>query len=418
MKPFKLQEKGNSINPLKIKAIKLFTDSLKENRSLYNVLLQLLTILKEETPDAKIYACGGIIRDTFLHIFQNQTFSFKDLDLVIEGINIEKLNHVLERLKGRCSLLEEILFVGVAFSVWKLKVKNYTDQIDLALTRTERSFGSHHKDFEISNEDVSIELDASRRDFTMNALYLEMHINPSGDIDGKLFDFHKGLDSIIALEIKCVGEPEERFREDPLRMLRAIRFRAKFPGFNIENRTSQAIYRLVPELLQTISKERMADELYKALVGNPEKALKDFRDYRIISQILPEIAELDESAYERISRRINYLLTKLGKEPDSPLIFSALLLDMSQRELANRMRRSLDRSKIGPWFFSLSSTSQIARQVGLPCVKKISHFCNDTILLSHFDFLENADAVIEEIISRCKEKEFLKGNSPNPRAYF
>jgi tRNA nucleotidyltransferase/poly(A) polymerase len=395
------------MDDLKKQTVALFLKTLKDINPLNAVLVDLCRIIKEESPGANLYASGGIIRDIAIHIIHNRPFLFDDLDLIMTGLNTEAVNRILDRLQRESPLLKKVFYVGMSFPVWKLKIKNYSELVDLALARTERSFGSHHRDFEFSTDNVSAEDDASRRDFAMNALYIEIFNNPAEELQARLHDFFGGLDSIVSKTIVCVGNPEDRFGEDPLRMLRAVRFRAKYAGFEIETATSRAIDRLVPELLHTISKERVVDELYKALAGDPEKAVESFKKFGVLKEILPEIESLDQPAQARICMRINHILSKWEKTPDPPLVFAAMLLEIAQKELDDKMRTALYRTKIAARFFTLSQTNRIARRLRLPQIKQISRLCNHVLLLVHADFLENAGAVIEEILGTDENGEYL-----------
>ncbi len=120
--------------------------------------------------------------------------------------------------------------------------------------------------------------DLSRRDFTVNAMAM--------DIDGNVADFYGGSDDLKNGIIKCVGDAQKRFEEDGLRILRAIRF-ASVLGFEVEGKTAAAVHSKV-HLLGNISKERIASELCKLLCGkNAYKILKSYSD--VISYIIPEM---------------------------------------------------------------------------------------------------------------------------------
>ncbi len=124
----------------------------------------------------------------------------------------------------------------------------------------------------------SLEEDLARRDFTMNAIAY----------DGKnITDVFDGTKDIYNGIIKTVGEPAQRFKEDGLRIMRALRFSSVL-GFEIEENTKQAIHEN-RELLLNISKERLASELTKMLVGNNIFAvLTEYSD--VLSVFIPEIA--------------------------------------------------------------------------------------------------------------------------------
>lgn len=126
--------------------------------------------------------------------------------------------------------------------------------------------------------------DALRRDFTVNALYYT--------IDGfKILDHVNGLKDLNNHILRIIGDPSERYREDPVRMLRAIRFAAKL-DFALEPQTAAPIAELAP-LLQQVSSARMFDEINKLLLS--QHALRTFellQDYGLLKPLIPEIEGL------------------------------------------------------------------------------------------------------------------------------
>lgn len=126
--------------------------------------------------------------------------------------------------------------------------------------------------------------DANRRDFTINALYQK----PS---NGEIYDFHGGLSDLNKKIIKCVGDPYARFKEDALRMLRAIRFAAKL-NFKLEKNTFDALVTCRCDLVN-ISAERIRDELDRMITGpNPSLAIDLLTDTKLLDVVLPEITDL------------------------------------------------------------------------------------------------------------------------------
>ena len=149
--------------------------------------------------------------------------------------------------------------------------------IEVTTFRTdgEYSDGRHPDSVEFSRE---ITVDLSRRDFTMNAI---AYAPNSGFIDpfGGMEDIKEGV-------IRCVGDPEERFQEDALRVLRALRFASVY-GFEIDASTCIAIH-LCATLLRRISAERIRDELCKMLKGESvERVMKEYSD--VMAVIIPEL---------------------------------------------------------------------------------------------------------------------------------
>ena len=126
--------------------------------------------------------------------------------------------------------------------------------------------------------------DALRRDFTINGMFYD-------PIEDKHFDYVGGEDDLKAGLIRAIGNPFERFDEDRLRMIRAVRFACRF-GFKIENQTAEAIKKFHDKIL-TVSRERIRDELRKTLTGpNPDTSVKMLDDLNLLHEILPEVTAM------------------------------------------------------------------------------------------------------------------------------
>ena len=123
--------------------------------------------------------------------------------------------------------------------------------------------------------------DALRRDFTINALLFD-------PVTGEVLDFTNGRADLDAKLVRAIGDPETRFREDHLRLMRAVRFAARL-GFEIEPRTFAAMRRLAP-LIQTVSAERVRDELARILTeGGVRRGLELMDATGLLHEVLPEI---------------------------------------------------------------------------------------------------------------------------------
>ena len=126
--------------------------------------------------------------------------------------------------------------------------------------------------------------DALRRDFTINGMFYD-------PIEDKRFDYVGGEDDLKAGLIRAIGNPFERFDEDRLRMIRAVRFACRF-DFQIEGQTAEAIKKFHDKVL-TVSRERIRDELRKTLTGpNPDTSIKMLDDLNLLHEILPEVTAM------------------------------------------------------------------------------------------------------------------------------
>ncbi len=128
--------------------------------------------------------------------------------------------------------------------------------IEVTPYRLESEYSDHRHPDSVSFS-KNIKDDLSRRDFTINAMALSK---------GQIVDLYKGQEDLSANILRTVGNPEERFTEDALRIMRAIRFSAEL-GFTIESETSNAIFKL-GDLLEKVSRERIRDE-FKKLIMSP-----------------------------------------------------------------------------------------------------------------------------------------------------
>ena len=174
------------------------------------------------------------------------------------------------------------------------------------------------------------EEDAVRRDFTVNALYYD-------DRDGSVLDFTGGMADLGAGLIRAIGDPAVRYREDPVRMLRAVRFAAKL-GFRIEERTEAPIFDLAP-LLEGVPAARLFEEVLKLFQGgHARESLRGLDRYDLLPRLYPETAEaarrdprgraLLERALVNTDRRI------AGNLPVSPGFLVAALMWGPVRERA------------------------------------------------------------------------------------
>ena len=126
--------------------------------------------------------------------------------------------------------------------------------------------------------------DALRRDFTINGMFYD-------PVDDKHFDYVGGRDDLEARLVRAIGDPSERFNEDRLRMIRAVRFACRF-DYNIEDQTAESIKKLYDKIL-TVSMERTRDELRKILTGpNPHTGIKMMDDLNLLNEILPEVTAM------------------------------------------------------------------------------------------------------------------------------
>lgn len=170
--------------------------------------------------------------------------------------------------------------IGKSFGVIQVVMEG--EVFEVATFRQDLAYqdGRRPEGYEPSSPDA----DASRRDFTINGLFLDPQ-------SGELVDYVNGLADLKNGILRAIGDPDLRFREDHLRLLRALRF-ASVLGFEIEPGTWQAICRHAP-LLEKVSVERIRTEFVRILTESPKAgdALVRLRDSGLLKVILPEILD-------------------------------------------------------------------------------------------------------------------------------
>jgi poly(A) polymerase len=169
----------------------------------------------------------------------------------------------------------------------------------------------------------TFEEDAVRRDFTVNALYYGVH-------DQAIRDVVDGLDDIAERRLSLIGDPETRYREDPVRMLRAVRFAAKL-SMQIDEPSSTAIHEYA-HLLQNIPPARLFEEVLKLFFNGDGVATYELlQDFGLFAQLFPATAALTQTAGSRESRFIEQVIINTDNRINSGLrvtpafIYAAML---------------------------------------------------------------------------------------------
>jgi putative nucleotidyltransferase with HDIG domain len=155
--------------------------------------------------------------------------------------------------------------------------------VEVATFRSDYAYQDGRRPGEVRFE-TEPEADARRRDFTINALFQDPETNEILDFVGGRADLEQGI-------IRAIGDPEQRFREDYLRMLRAVRFAARFE-FRIEPATAAAI-RSLRELVRYVAAERVRDELVRILTeGHAKRGFELLDELGLLEVLLPEVARM------------------------------------------------------------------------------------------------------------------------------
>ena len=277
------------------------------------------------------FLVGGGVRDLLLGK------SPKDFDIATDA-SPEQLKSLFRnaRIIGRRFKIIHLRFGREIIEVTTFRAPHDSEnKIDdnLPRRRIQNQESAHSTAGMILRDNVygNIDEDALRRDFTINALYYTIN-------KFRILDFSTGLDDLESKQIRMIGDPAERYKEDPVRMLRAIRFAAKL-GFTIEEKTEKPINELA-HLLESISTARLFDETIKLMTGgDAEKTFELLRRYRPgVYLFAPTFRALDKLSgppcklVELALRNTDRRLAE-GKSVTPAFLFAALLWPVLQLRL-------------------------------------------------------------------------------------
>ena len=255
------------------------------------------------------YLAGGCVRDHLLGI------EAKDFD-VATSAKPEEVQALFPRVTN---------LTGKSFGVVRVMVGE--EHFEVATFRQDGPYkdGRHPELVRFA----TAEEDAQRRDFTINGLFFD-------PVAEKLIDYVGGEADLRAKVIRAIGEPADRFAEDQLRLLRAIRFATRL-NFKIEPKTWEAI-RAKASAIRTVSAERIRDELNKIFTASkPERSLDLLDQSGLLAEVLPDIAAMhgveqppqyhpEGDVYEHV----RLMLSKI-KEPNLDLTLGVLFHDVGKK---------------------------------------------------------------------------------------
>ena len=218
----------------------------------------------------RVFVVGGYIRDLVLGAGK------KDIDILVVGDGTAFAEELGKRLG-----VDDVLVYG-NFGTANFRFGDF--DIEFVAARKE-SYNRESRNPEVVPS--TFEDDISRRDFTVNAIAASINSANFGEV----YDLYNGLEDINAGVIRTPLEPDTTFDDDPLRIMRAIRFASRF-GFSIEPDTYSAIKRMAPRL-SIVSRERITDEFLKVLASErPGMGLRLMYETGVMNEIFPEVHNL------------------------------------------------------------------------------------------------------------------------------
>jgi poly(A) polymerase len=324
-------------------------------------LAQLLHVLASEFArhGHRVYLVGGSVRDELIGR------PHKDVDLTTDATP-DQTRRVLSgtRPDGLYDVGARFGTIGAVYQLGDQRL-----EVEVTTFRSEAYQPGSRKPAVAFGR--SLEEDLARRDFTINAIARDL-------LSGELLDPFGGRRDLEARRVRAVGRPEERFAEDPLRMLRGVRLAVEL-GFEIEPTTSAAIAAQAGELA-TISRERVAEELHRVIASpEPARGLRLLADLGLLRWSIPELLPLRETAAGQRSKDVfEHTLRVVGNTQSDPVLrWAALLHDVGKPRTAvveggevhfpghERVGETMARQILGGLRVDGDTTERVARLVGM-----------------------------------------------------
>lgn len=233
-------------------------------------------------------------------------------------------------------LFPRTIAVGASFGVIEVigpRVAGDHLKVQVATFRTDNSYSDGRRPDSVTF--CSSREDALRRDFTINGMFFD-------PLENKLIDYVGGQADLQTKTLRAIGEPRERFTEDKLRMLRAVRFAARFE-FQVDPNTAMAIHEMAGEVV-VVSAERIAEELRKLLVDRQRaRAVRLLDEVQLVKPILPELLPMREVPHDLVGvdtgdlwQHTLAVIERLPENVSFPLAFAALLQNVGKSRAFKR----------------------------------------------------------------------------------
>jgi tRNA nucleotidyltransferase (CCA-adding enzyme) len=294
-----------------------------------NDIPQHVLDIKKKFEDAgfEIYLVGGCVRDLLINR------PVKDWDLTTSATPEQMLALFPDAFYNN-------IFGTVGIPLPELEETEHQGVIEITTFRTEHGYKDRRHPEKVE-WGKTVEEDLSRRDFTINAMALQLELR-SKNQEVRIIDPFDGQKDLENKLIRAVGDPSLRFKEDALRLMRAIRFATQI-GFGIEEQTMRAIIDDAP-LLAEISKERVRDELMKILASDyPYEGIMLLKNTNLLEHIIPELLEGVGISQARPGRHHkddvfthNVLSLKYCPSTDPIVRFATLIHDIGKSRVAGK----------------------------------------------------------------------------------
>lgn len=333
----------------------------------------------------KCYVIGGFVRDFLL-----ERGNAKDIDIVAIGSGIELARKVASRLPDKPQ-------VSVFKNFGTAMIKHGDLEIEFVGARKE----SYHRDSRKPVvEDGTLEDDQKRRDFTINALALSLNPSDLGD----LLDPFDGIGDLERKMIRTPLAPEVTYSDDPLRMMRAIRFATQL-DFTIQLESLQAIT-VNKERIKIVSKERIVDELHKIIASKkPSKGFALLHKTELLPIILPEltalegIEEIDGQRHKDNFWHTLEVVDNISETTDNLWLRWAALLHDIGKAPTKKFHNKIGWTFHGHEFIGSKMVYKLFKRLRLPLNDKMK-FVQKMVLMSSRPIVLSEDFVTDSAVRR------------------
>lgn len=295
---------------------------------------------------------------------------------------------------------EEVLALFEGFAIptglqhGTVTVRCGVERVEVTTFRADGAYTDHRRPDSVTFSD-SLEEDLRRRDFTVNAMAM--------DLRGQVYDFHGGQADLEAGVIRCVGEPEQRFGEDALRILRGLRF-ASVLGFTIEEKTASAMERCA-QLLGYIAHERICEEMTKLLMGDGAAEIL-LRFPQIFGVFLPEILPcvgFNQNNYHHLYDVWEHTVHSVAAAPKDAVLRWTMLL----HDLAKPACFTVDGDGVGHFYGHDELGAELAAQIThrLRFDKKTASRV-ELLIARHMRQIEPAEKAVGRALRQLGEEAF------------
>ncbi|MCL2504894.1 MAG: CCA tRNA nucleotidyltransferase [Alphaproteobacteria bacterium] len=269
------------------------------------------TVFLMKLLDARIV--GGAVRDALLEV------PVKDIDFA-SPLTPEQVTDICSK--------NNIVIIPTGIKHGTVTIRYNSKNYEITTLRKDVSADGRHAEIAFTDD---WELDSSRRDFTINAFYM--------DYEGKIYDYHNGKEDLQKKLVRFIGEPEKRIKEDYLRILRFFRFYAQMGSVTVDEKALNACAKLSSHIKE-LSAERITHEFLRLLeCASPQEAIRLMQNSRVLEQFLKEAVSDNLDGYIRKEKLYDVPISPLARLSSTLCLTKMLRFSHKQKEILRTLAK-------------------------------------------------------------------------------